>query len=623
FTEVEPPSHQLFGKHDAALSDVLVVEKSNGDSFGKTYESIQDLGCTEDLTGTKKINSKMSDGESSVSKSDVVDALVHPDKCEDFSTSTTSILREQTIMKCESDTIDNHLEHNNHKNTISQSDLQPVSEEVMQDGFPSPRLCTSYSDNKVGSEDPLSECCGSDVTQDEQGHMAEGDTTDKVQVGYDSPFEDGELREPIGWEENEVVEKQTIYYESDNTYKNDYGTIENSLPERIKTSHDHGQAMEDHPSLLVKEAVHNNDKQGAQADILERPNSLFEESDCGSGKEISGRKTADGESRQLKGNSLLIDESTSIDGCRNGAYIRHSRSSNIGDYYSRSGRDLGPCVDSSMRNCDLKSSHEYHRPRNGNLDPVARSGGCRSLDSHQFRSYDPRAAYRRPSPSERNNGYGVPRGPPVRSLSRDRYRGGSGFHPQGLRRTPDEEYHERKIRCFSPNFNRPGRRSRSRSRSGSPPIAWHFQKQRNLDTDDEARFPKPSSNSSEIETCDDRRLIDKKRSTVAMIRRTQRFESIGYPERLKSDDHFRITQRSGRFSQPSGPHIYKDHGDSVKKHDGHYEKSRRFRYMADRNLDRDGHGHGCLKEAAGGGMVTGESKSEEKGRSSVSRFSQV
>lgn len=525
FTEVEPHSPQLSGKHDAALSVVPVVEKSNDDSFGKTYELIEDLVCS----GTK-IASKISDGESSVSKSDVVDSLIHLDKCEDYSTSTTSVLREQTIVKCEADTIDNHLEYSNHKNTISKSDQQPVSEEMMQEGCPSPKLCTSYSDKKVASEDPLtlSECCGSDVTQDEQGHMAEGDTMGKVQVGYDSPFEDGELREPIGWEENEVVEKETVYYKSDNIYKNDYGTIENSLP----ASRERGQAMEDQHSLLVNK---NGIEQDAQADTFERPRTSFQETDYASRKEIPGRKNGDSESRPLR-------ESTSVDGCRNGAYIRGSRSNNIGDSYnSRSGRDLGPCVDSSStRIFDLKSSHEYHRPRNVTGDPVIRSGkGRRSLDRHQFRNYDPRGGYRRPSPSERNNGYGISRGRPVRSVSRDRYRGGSGFHPQGFRRSPEEEYHERKPRCFSPNFNR--------SRSGSP-IAWHFQKRRNLDTDDDDQKP------SNLDTNDDKRQVAA--VVVTTIGRNQRFE------RLKSDDDFRFSQRSGPVSVRE--HKYKDNG---RKHD--------------------------------------------------------
>ncbi|GKE45541.1 ABC transporter G family member 35-like protein, partial [Tanacetum coccineum] len=66
-------------------------------------------------------------------------------------------------------------------------------------------------------EDPvISECCGSNVTQEEQGHMAEGDLDGKVEVGYDSLFEDGELREPIGWEDSQVEEKETVDCASDN-----------------------------------------------------------------------------------------------------------------------------------------------------------------------------------------------------------------------------------------------------------------------------------------------------------------------------------------------------------------------------------------------------------------------
>ena len=101
--------------------------------------------------GVKTISSKTSYVESSASKSDVIDSLTHPVKCEDLTASTTSILREQTVVKVESNI------------KIEKSDQQPAT-----------------------LEDPVvSDYCGSNVTQEEQGHMAEGDLDGKVEVGYD------------------------------------------------------------------------------------------------------------------------------------------------------------------------------------------------------------------------------------------------------------------------------------------------------------------------------------------------------------------------------------------------------------------------------------------------------
>lgn len=177
---------------------------------------------------------------------------------------------------------------------------------------------------------------------------------------------------------------------------------------------------------------------------------------------------------------------------------------------------------------------------------------------------------RRHSPSERNNGYGSNRGPPVRNHSRDRYRGEyHDFKPSYFERKPH----------FPPKLNRP--RSRSRSRSGSP-IAWNFQKRKNSDT----------SNSGEIEPITKGRMSpersskftddqnrDKRRSPVRMIQRNQRPRTIRYPERLKSDDHFRSTQHSARFSQMTGPgrdHRYKENNFAIRKHVSHYEKVNRL-----------------------------------------------
>lgn len=585
---------QLSVKHDAAISVAPLVESCNGNSCGERYESIEDLTCSQEALGTKM--SKTSEGESSVtvSKSDVVDSLIHPGKCEDLTTSTnstTSVLREQIILKVEAD-------------TMLKLDQQPVSEEVIQGVCQSLNLCKSYFDNKVTSENPVSECRGLDVTRDKQGQMPEGDSEDKVQVGYDSPFEDGEFREPI---ENPLSGRETIYYESDNISKDDFGTIENPLSDKVEASSEIGQTQESQSSLLVKVITPNNDtEQSSQADTFERRH--IDEL----GQVLSERRAGLDESRPVGGNVLHIGVSTSLDVCRNGSYERQSRSSNSGDYNCRSVRDLsvekymgrdkgsfpdcsrnnisGPCVDSSLRVWELKSCHEYQRPKN------------------VTRNYDPRDSYRREnrrsSPSERNNGYGSNRGPQATNRSRDRYRGGSGFHPQDYH-DPKTSYIERKPRFF-PNSKRPSTRSRSRSRSGSP-IAWHFQKRKNLDTSDSGEVealtrghvsPERSSKCFNDRRFRDDRFRDKRQSPPIITQRNQRFDSIGCPERLKFDDHFRFTQRSARFSQMTG-HRYKDNNDALRKHDDPYKKVtcvgrpdddasgvRRFRYAVEhRNLD--------------------------------------
>lgn len=644
------------GKHDAAVSVVPLgipessglQESNDGDSFGKTYiassrEVVEAIAC------------KTSEAESSLSKSDVVDSFVHPANCENISTSTASVSFGETTIKVESNTVH---EFPMYFEPLSKSDDRQAVSEVVQGGCLSRK---GDGDDKLTSEDRLSDCCVSNVSQDERGHMAEGNTIEKVKAGYDSPVEDGELREPIRYQ-NEVEERECVDYESDNIYEDNFETIE-SVKNEI--------SIEQHQTIGDGcFAVPNNDiEQDDKADVSKRPNHLLgskaseyqlqehsrcaiiEEKDGSSVKFLSRRKNAHDEFPGA--NMLCIDRSTSFGMRRNGACIQRSRSDNIGDSFSRAERDFGPekfmgrdgvsyhgharndasgqWGDSSVGGWDSRSSHGYPRPKNV-------IGGSATRSGDQAINYNPRGVYRtfntRPSPSDRNESYGIRRGtPPGRGISHDRCRGGSGFHLQGLRRAPQEEYHdpepsysERKVRCFSPNFNRGAHisrsrrrsRSRSRSRSGSP-IAWHFQKKRNVDSKrqspdyrPDARFPlRKLSSSSEIgaglvsptrgrvspqrisRSFDDRNNIngqfrDRRSSPVSTFHRNQSFEAGGYLGRLKSNDHFRPTPRPGRFQQlGSNREKFDSNSNDGMIHDDKYgmmNGGRRCRYDVDESF---------------------------------------
>ncbi|XP_076913376.1 uncharacterized protein LOC143571976 [Bidens hawaiensis] len=358
--------------------------------------------------------------------------------------------------------------------------------------------------------------------------MAEGEEN-KNEVDYDSPFEDGELREPI-----EKPGKETVCNEPDNIYTNEFGAIGNPFLGKG----DHDQTVDNQHSLLAKAAVPKKETdQGVQVDAFERPHTDEPE------KDIREKK----ESR--------LDESASFDVCRNGEYLHRSRSSNIGDY--------------TMREYDLKSHRSLDRNYSRNYNP--RGGGYRIQD-------------RRPSPPERNNGYGSHRGPPsARSHSRDRYR----YHSQ--------EYHDPKPH-FAPSFNRPSAQPRSRSRSGSP-IAWNFQKRKNSDTcsSGEVKTVTRGGHASPERSpkCfDDHHRFKDVARDKRQAHATQRYDTTGYTDKFKPDDYYRFNQRSARFSQMNG-YKYKDNSDDFRKHDGYYDKAnrvgrsfddgaRRFRYARNR-----------------------------------------
>ncbi|CAI9302465.1 unnamed protein product [Lactuca saligna] len=99
-------------------------------------------------------------------------------------------LKDDDSQQVKSDAIDNKSEG-----------IQAVSE-VVQGG--------SCQDDKVSSEDRLSDCCGSNKV--------------KAGGGYDSPVEDGELRDT--WQKNEVEEIECVDYESDNIYEDNFDAIE-------------------------------------------------------------------------------------------------------------------------------------------------------------------------------------------------------------------------------------------------------------------------------------------------------------------------------------------------------------------------------------------------------------
>ncbi|KAI7744975.1 hypothetical protein M8C21_003207 [Ambrosia artemisiifolia] len=438
---------------------------------------------------------KKHDAESCQSKSDVVDSFVNLATCAKVSTSTASVSLEETTIKVDAD------------------EKQAVSE-VVQGG------CLSLKGNtvdKLNSEDRLSDCCGSNVSQD------------KVKSGYDSPVEDGELREPAthSWEKLELEETECVDYESDNMYEDNSDATESVINETV----------DEHPETIeASVSVQNNDlEQGDKADASK----MLVEKDSTSKTFFSERK-----------NMMCLDRPTST------SFIRRSRSERDFDQEKFMGREgpsynRGRWVDSISRN--KHGSGGYPRPTN------VRSAGSSSIDNNEAPTYNPRGIYR-------NESDGIHRGAPQsRDVSRDRSRVGLRRAPQEEYNNPDPYYSERKAPSLASNFDRGAnlsrsqKQSRSRSRSGSP-IAWHFQKKRNVETKRESpdykpdtRFPfrKPSETEAGlvsqttgriIRRFDDRNINsgqyrERRSSPVRTSHRTWH-DMPEYVGKFKSDDHF-------------------------------------------------------------------------------------
>lgn len=252
-----------------------------------------------------------------------------------------------------------------------------------------------------------------------------------------------------------------------------------------------------------------------------------------------------------------------------------------------------------------------------------------------------RPLMRRRSPSDRDDAYGMHMGmPPGRDVSPERSRGRSRRY-QGVHRGPRENYHgsipdetaefplrvphhlARRERSISPIFNRGAphfsethKISQSRSRSRSPP-AWLMSRERNASSRHFSRSPdfrsgarmermrlpfqKPnfaddyeegflSPPRGRISPQHNSRWIDDRngamdhfrdgRSPVRMFQQSQRFDSMGPPRRLKSNDYYRPMIHPGRLPEMVGAGRGRKHDDSDddrRKHGDRYEMIRPVR----------------------------------------------
>nr|XP_043614927.1 uncharacterized protein LOC122586951 [Erigeron canadensis] len=536
------------------------VAEEKGSTLHDATVSIEPF-CKSEILGTQGNNDgvitcKTSDAESSMSKSDVLDSFAYPLKCETVSTSTASVSLGQTTLKVE---------------PLIKSDDGQAESEIVQGG------CLSFKgdcDDKLTSEDRLSDCCGSNVSHDER---AEENTVDKVKVDYDSPVEDGEFREPTIyhiWQKDEVEDTEDIEcvdYESDNMYEDNFDTNE-SVQDEIEVGHQQtngtlgAELINEHHESVKAEVLGSKDKASDYQ--------LQERSQCASLEKKDDSLAKLNTVSRSGGNVFCTDRSTSFGARKDNTY----RSDNIGYSYSRAERDFGPGK-------FIGRDRPYYRGRGPNDDgqwgdSFSRNsrGGSNSRDNNRAINYNPRSVNRtfnnRPSPSDRNESYGViPRGTsPARGISHDRFKGGVRRVPPEYYNDSDPCYSERKVHSFSSNYNRGAhipqsrKRSRSRSRSGSP-IAWHFQKKRSMDTNEEnpdhrsdtrVPFRKPSF-SGEIEASrgyNERNGVngpyrDKRSSPVSTLQRNQRFDPPGYLGRVKPEENIRAITRPGRFPQAS------------------------------------------------------------------------
>ncbi|XP_059667120.1 uncharacterized protein LOC132312672 [Cornus florida] len=563
--------------------------------------------------------------------------------------------------------------------------------------------CKPY-DNGPGIEDPSDDCYNSDVSPDGRGNMVDVDMTE-LQTGYDSPFEDGELREATAysWEENEVEgETEFVDYESDNGVTEDFDAAGFTMSEKVEVEDCGTGAPLKEPSRsaslntkfsgrdqLPEGRECSTDRTGEVNDVSLQK---IHTSDCIDGLDVKGFSMAEVKSRASRGKLSSQVEGTScsdeiqgkgavfIPRSRNieGSYYRPEREFDSEKFLGRDrsmlqmhdrSQDDGHWVDSSAgywdsRNRYSTNSHVPHGPgharRRSLIANMAAKVEGLPRDHRRPINYSSRGGYRPPmrrSPTDRDDGYGVHRRMlPMRDINRSRSGDRSVILRQGVSRGLRGEYNRpgfddpassvrvphyvaRRERSFSPipsrgaHFPRSRRKSRSRSRTRSPPLAWHLQRERNVggrcdsrspDFRSEGRmkrmripFQKSSFPAYEEESfmplpggrispkynsrlMNDRNSVgdhfrDRSPPPVRQFQRRQRFDLVGdSPGRVKSDNYFRPMVRRGRFSGMSGSpgrgHKFDGSDDDRRKPGGE-----RYEEMMIRRVRRYDNGGGVVR----------------------------
>ncbi|XWS61215.1 hypothetical protein CRYUN_Cryun07bG0106500 [Craigia yunnanensis] len=388
------------------------------------------------------------------------------------------------------------------------------------------------------NSDATSEIHDSAVSQDKELTVGMGNHSE-LQAGYDSQFEDGELRESDVqcWEEAEQVDYDTEFEE-----ERSFGLEAESGEQKLKVERGSSPDVTQNFKYCETGKALRENSVSLKMRTVEVPDGETKKIDCLDGSNVRDYDVRVDLSKVSKRELL-----SRVEGSLSSDAVQRSRSDNFDGSYPRAereaasdkfmGRDRsashmcsrspggGHFFNPSANYWDSKRQHApiYHCPNNfGRPKPksVVESRGYPTgtdrapseaaavarLDNRITRQFIGssngvyRPLLRRRSPVERDYSYGMhPRMPTVRDTSPDRTR--FRRYPQGvsrgirdeyLRHIPDDstEYLSRmphrlgrRDRSISPHggrphYNVPYRRTRSRSRSRSP-IGWILQRDRN------------------------------------------------------------------------------------------------------------------------------------------------
>ncbi|XP_049393953.1 uncharacterized protein LOC125858275 isoform X1 [Solanum stenotomum] len=256
-TQIRDSSVKATGFNKAALSEVPYPAKPGCENASKYIDCSDPI--TSEVSDTSILN--VMDVESSDSNPTEKYFCHHSSKCEDLSASKASIVEGQSVTVEPMEQHDNilaidsqmQLEGNEVISKFSDNLTFNQVENCTTSGKDSSRSCNEelqIDDTSLfaRSASAFEDSHNSDISHEDHSQLISREHVTRIEVGYDSPFEDGELRGSIMYslEDNEIKdgEDECVNYASDGRVDLDFDTSDYPSSEMVEAGSDGSQSTE-------------------------------------------------------------------------------------------------------------------------------------------------------------------------------------------------------------------------------------------------------------------------------------------------------------------------------------------------------------------------------------------
>lgn len=251
-TQIRNSSVKAAEFNKAALSEVPFPANPGCESASKYIDRCDPI-MTSEVSDTSILNAM--GVESSDSNPTETDSCNRSSKCEDLSASTASIVEDRSVAIA---TMEQHnilaidsrlqLEGNEVISKFSNSYTFDQVEKCTTSGKDSSRSCNEGlqiddPSQFARSASAFEDSHKSDISQEDHSQMISREPLTRIEAGYDSPFEDGELRGSIMFS-LEDGENECVDYESDGRDGMDFDASDYPASEIVEAGSDGSQSIE-------------------------------------------------------------------------------------------------------------------------------------------------------------------------------------------------------------------------------------------------------------------------------------------------------------------------------------------------------------------------------------------